>query len=480
MQTTPQPNKIKAEIPVAFRELFDPHRYKIFHGGRGGGKSWAFAMALLLLAYRKRLTVLCAREIQNSIEDSVHKLLSLQVKALGLSDFYEIQKTKIIGQNGSEFIFAGLFRNVNKIKSAEDIDICWVEEAASVSEDSWIDLIPTIRKEGSEIWISFNPDNEDDPTYLRYVTNPPATAIVRQANYCDNPYFTKTLRLEMESDKAFRPLQYEHIWLGKPLGLGRKIWEQYIDESWPNGHLRSFDWSMVKDRANCFVVQDPAQHYYPACIAVAMIPKNDKGDNFNHWVYAEWPTFDTFNDYFYNIRTKVLYTGTLSDMAKQIYIMSGSAEHGLKISKHGIDTRFVKGTGSQNYWSNDTAGLVQAFARPENGGIVFDCPEEKLIDAAKNNINSWLQWNTKMERMSLYNEPSFYVAPWCRNMRDSMKNHRLLDDKETENPKRKDFSDCAKIYNALIADWRYKDPRKKQEPFKPHEMAMSGNTGWMV
>src|SRR5215831_7684670 len=149
---------IPAEFPHAFRELFEPHRYKSFYGGRGGAKSWNFARALLIQGVRKPIRILCARETMESISESVHRLLSDQIGLLGLTSFYTVERVRIYGRNGTEITFAGLRHNVANIKSYEAVDIVWVEEAQSVSRESWNVLIPTVRKEGSEIWISFNPD----------------------------------------------------------------------------------------------------------------------------------------------------------------------------------------------------------------------------------------------------------------------------------------------------------------------------------
>jgi hypothetical protein len=450
---------IKAEIPESLDFLFAPSRYKVAHGGRGGSKSWGFARALLIKATQSPTRILCTREIQNSIKESVHKLLSDQIAILGLEGLYDVTDTSIRCRNGSEFIFMGLFRNVNKIKSLEGIDVVWVEEAESVSEESWNLLIPTIRKPNSEIWVSFNPKYPDDPTYKRFVIAPPAGAVVRQINYCDNPYFPEVLRLEMEADKAFRPHMYKHIWLGEPLGLGRKIWPDYIDEEYPKGHVRTFDWKMVAERANCFMVMDPAQHYYPACMWVALIPRNARCDSFYKWVYAEWPEYGTFSQYFCDVRQKVLFTGSLLDIAREVLVRDGQ-EHGLTVQQRFIDTRFVKGTGSANYWSGSTDGLVQEFAKKDNGGLYFQQPAEKLIDSAKNQIRLDLQYNAALP-IGPYNEPSYYVAPWCRNVRDAMLNHRLCETSETEDSKRKDFSDDNKILYAGLASWTYKDPAQK-------------------
>mgnify|MGYP000095936013 FL=1 len=157
----------KAEFPLKLECLFKPSRYKVLYGGRGGAKSWGVARALLIKAAQNPLRVLCAREFQTSIKDSVHKLLCDQIEALGLGTFYEITQTSIRGKNGSEFSFVGLKNNVANVKSYEGVDICWVEEAQTTSRMSWNVLIPTIRKEKSEIWITFNPELETDETYQR-------------------------------------------------------------------------------------------------------------------------------------------------------------------------------------------------------------------------------------------------------------------------------------------------------------------------
>ena len=199
----------------AFEELFRPHRYKVFYGGRGSGKSWSVARALLLLGYEKPMRILCAREIQRSISDSVHKLLCEQIDAIGLSGAYTITRDAIRCTSGTEFIFKGLRSNPQEIKSTEGIDICWVEEAAAVSADSWDILIPTVRKPNSEIWLTFNPLDESDPTYQRFVLNAPDDAYVCKVNYDGNPAFPDVLKKEMEWLKARDYESYLHIWEGE-------------------------------------------------------------------------------------------------------------------------------------------------------------------------------------------------------------------------------------------------------------------------
>jgi phage terminase large subunit len=207
---------LKAQIPKAFKPLFQPARYKVFWGGRGGAKSWNFARALLILGAQRPLRALCTREVQKSIKDSVHKLLSDQIQSLGLGAHYEVLQTEIRGINGTELIFSGLSsQTAESIKSFEGIDVCWVEEAQKVSDASWKILIPTIRKSGSEIWISFNPDVEHNATYQRFVKHPPEGAIVRKVSWRDNPWFSKELRDEMEHLRATDYEDYLHVWEGE-------------------------------------------------------------------------------------------------------------------------------------------------------------------------------------------------------------------------------------------------------------------------
>lgn len=204
---------IEFPAKIAFL-LSEKHRYKVLYGGRGGAKSWGIVRALVIKAAQTKMRILCAREIQNSIRDSVHKLISDQIQSMGLSAHFEIQKDTIKGINGSEFLFKGLRMNVQEIKSTEGIDVCWVEEAQTVSKQSWDVLIPTIRKDGSEIWISFNPELDTDVTYKRFVLNPPSNAKVVKINWQDNPWFPKELVYEKDDLKLRDPDAYLTVWEG--------------------------------------------------------------------------------------------------------------------------------------------------------------------------------------------------------------------------------------------------------------------------
>jgi len=208
--------KIKWEFPEKLSFLFKPHRYKVAYGGRDGAKSWSFARALLILGAEKPLRIGCFREIQKSIRDSVHKLLSDQIEDLGLSSIYQVLQNEIRGINGTEITFSGLSSLTrDSIKSYEGLDIAWVEEAQSVSKRSWDILIPTIRAPESEIWASFNPDMDTDNTYQRFVVNTPRNAKVIKINFDDNPWRSRVLDEEREQMKLESPDDYEHIYLGE-------------------------------------------------------------------------------------------------------------------------------------------------------------------------------------------------------------------------------------------------------------------------
>jgi len=194
--------------------LFKPARYKVLYGGRGSAKSWSVARALLIKGVERPLRILCAREFQNSIQDSVHALLADQIRGLGLEAHYEIQRSRIVGANGTTFGFEGLRHNIASIKSYEGADICWVEEAQTVSKESWDILIPTIRRPDSEIWVTFNPELDTDDTWQRFVISPPAGALVAKVNWSDNPWFPEVLAAEREHLKTRDPDGYLTVWEG--------------------------------------------------------------------------------------------------------------------------------------------------------------------------------------------------------------------------------------------------------------------------
>ena len=210
-----EPKLVRMKVLEPFRGLFEPKRYKVYYGGRGGAKSHAIATALLMIGCQRKVRILCARELQVSIGDSVHKLLCDIISEYGLDGFYTITQTSIRGANGSEFLFKGLRHNVREIKGLEGIDIVWVEEAQIVSDNSWELLIPSIRKEGSEIWMSFNPKNPTDPTWQRFVLNADDNTLVKKVSWRDNKFFPSVLEIERKKLLKDDPEAYAHIWEGE-------------------------------------------------------------------------------------------------------------------------------------------------------------------------------------------------------------------------------------------------------------------------
>ena len=252
------------EIPAAYKELFLPARYKVFHGGRGSGKSWNFGSAQLIKGMQRPLRFLCAREYQNSIADSVHKLLCDIIHRYGWESFYTITKDRITGRNGTEFMFCGLHHNVQEIKSKEGIDICWVEEAQNVSAESWQVLLPTIRKDGSEIWISFNPQRLDDPTY-DFVLHPRPDSIVKKVNYDSNPFFPQALEAERQYMQEVDPEGYRHVWLGECITMTDALIfkGKFEVRAFDTPHDARFyfgaDWGFSRDPSvlvRCFILAD--------------------------------------------------------------------------------------------------------------------------------------------------------------------------------------------------------------------------------
>ncbi len=264
---------VKIPIPEPFKELLKPHRYKVFYGGRGGAKSWSVARALLIKAIERRCRIICAREFQNSIRESVHALLDEQIRTLGIDDLFTVQERTILGTNGSEFVFLGLKANIHSVKSFEGADILWIEEGQTTSRESLDIIIPTIRKEGSEIWITMNLETEEDPVKTLLIDDPPPGCYVRKVNFDENRHMSATLEsvrqealrkietAKSEKERAQAQADYDHVWLGFPKRLTDamvlKRWE--IREFSIPANVRWYygaDWGFANDPTalvRCFI-----------------------------------------------------------------------------------------------------------------------------------------------------------------------------------------------------------------------------------
>lgn len=245
--------RLNHEFPPKLEPLFKPRRYKVVRGGRGGAKSWGIARALNVIAATRRAHILCAREYQASIRDSVHKLLSGQVERMGLASQFHVERDVIYGPNESLFAFTGLSdKTAENIKSYEDFDYCWVEEARVLTQRSLNILLPTIRRPGSEIWFSYNPELDTDPIHQFAGSLNDSEGLVIDINYRDNPWFPAELEAERQrAERTMPKVDYENIWEGKlrPAAEGAI----YSDEMA----------AMVAERRICRVPYDPYHMVYP-------------------------------------------------------------------------------------------------------------------------------------------------------------------------------------------------------------------------
>lgn len=192
-------------------------RNRVLYGGRGSSKSWDAAGFAIFLACRVKLRFLCARQFQNKIEESVYTLLVQTIERFGLSDQFRILDNKIVHKRtGSEFVFYGLWRHIGEIKSLEGIDICWLEEAHALTEEQWKILEPTVRKAGSQFWIIFNPTLATDFAWKRFVVSPPRGTLVREINYTENPFLSRTMLDVIDAAREEDEDEYRHVYLGVP------------------------------------------------------------------------------------------------------------------------------------------------------------------------------------------------------------------------------------------------------------------------
>jgi len=253
---------ININVPKIFKRIIEPMRYKVFYGGRGSEKSWTVARYLIACSLARRERILCTREFQNSIQESVHHLLEDQIYNLGLSSLFTIRESYITSHTGSDFIFKGLAKGIDGIKSTEGITKVWVEEAERISQRSLDILVPTIREKDSELFFTFNPQFIHDPIYQRFIVKPPPNAIVQKVNWKDAPHFPEVLRLEMEHCKAVDYEKYMWIWEGNPRTISdAQIFKgKFVVEDFSSDGVENFrfgaDFGFAKDPAclvRCFI-----------------------------------------------------------------------------------------------------------------------------------------------------------------------------------------------------------------------------------
>ncbi len=214
--------QVRLQLPRKLGFLLDPHAYKVAWGGRSSLKSWSFARALLTIGVQYELRILCAREVQKSLMQSVHQLLVDQIRELDLGDYYDVTENAIRGtRNDTLFRFTGLSdQTADTLKSYEGFDILWLEEAQAISRRSFQIALPTIfRNKGAEVWASFNPELDTDEVWQRFIVNTPPGAKVVEMNWRDAVscgWWTDEQERLRQYDLIYSKNEYENIWEGKP------------------------------------------------------------------------------------------------------------------------------------------------------------------------------------------------------------------------------------------------------------------------
>lgn len=235
--------ELRVQIPEKIGKIFEPKeniRYRVAYGGRGSGKSIAFARMILLEALNTPAKYLCCRELQKSIKTSVHSLLAAEIKNMGLEAYFDVGKEYLRTKDeSSEFLFFGLRSNAEEIKSTHGIRIAWIEEAQAVSQFSLDMLIPTIREEASEIWATFNPQDELDPVYEMFVTDPRRKSAICEVNYDENPWFPQVLEDERQECLEKSPEKYNWIWKGQLyVNVNAAVYGKWIEKAKSEGRFK--------------------------------------------------------------------------------------------------------------------------------------------------------------------------------------------------------------------------------------------------
>lgn len=324
---------ISIKIPDVFSSLNDEARYYVYYGGRGSAKSHSIARYLICKSMAAKRKILCARELQNSIQESVHSLLSNIIIEYGLTDWFDIKKTEIMGANKSSFIFKGLAHNIDSVKSTEGIDDVWIEEADKVSRNSWDILIPTIRKKGSKFYITFNPTHDDDPVYEMFIKTGQPESITQLVNYHDNPHFPDVLRKEMEHMRATNYDKYLHVWEGelRTISDAQIFRGKYVVEEFDSDGVEAFmyglDFGFAQDptaAVRCFIMgenlyvdREEYGHHIEIPDIIPMIRRIQSGTDSYRWKIkadcARPETISYLANQNYNVVSAKKWAGSVED-----------------------------------------------------------------------------------------------------------------------------------------------------------------------
>ena len=234
-------------VPHKFHILLDESlRYYVFKGGRGSAKSHSIARYLITKSLQVKLKILCVRELQNSITESVYTLLKEVISQYNLDGYFNIYRNTIEAVGGSVFIFKGLAHNIESVKSTEGVDIVWIEEADKVSQNSWDILVPTIRKPNSRFIVNYNPTHDDDPVHVMFTKETMPDSTVVTVNWQDNPWFPEVLKKEMEHMRATNYDKYLHVWEGelRTISDAQVFKNKFVVEDFSSEGVESFYYGM--------------------------------------------------------------------------------------------------------------------------------------------------------------------------------------------------------------------------------------------
>lgn len=434
--------------------LTENTRYKVARGGRGGGKSYSFADAALARIISEPITVTICRELDTTIKDSVHKLLRERIAFHKIGHLFIVTDNEIRCKNSSMVNYKHFHNNIDEIKGLQSTMICWIFEAESLTKESFDILYPTIRLPGSEIWIEFNPNNDDDFVMQRFVYSKDPDVICVEINYLENDLCPQVLLDEAAKCKRDYPEDYEHIWMGHPSKMGSRIYPMFDEKT----HVHSyFDFDKMQNDAMFFMGQDPATVYYPFCVWIARVAKGER--EFDYIVYNEFPTVGMMNGkYFHEIRQEKVCNVTLKQRAAMFRILDNTINKTYKwltIAARGIDTRFVKASGAASTTMGGTKGLIFTMADIGNGGMSFETPQESIIDVQRDVLRGLLNYDKDLGIIPGLNEPHFYVMGHCHNVIDALNHHRMDNKKKTEDPKRKDPIDAIRICLATMEGYAH-------------------------
>lgn len=424
----------QVELPEKHIRVLADHTRKwstrVLYGGRGGGKDYAFIISAIERAVRVPTRVLCTREIMESIQASIYQTVVDCISMLGYNDYFEITKTEIRGKrNGSFFIFRGLKDlNADSIKSYQGIDLVIIGEAAYLSKESYLILEPTIRKEGSEIWVQFNPEFEDDFVYDHFVLNTPEDCIIEKVNYTDNPFCPQKLIDQAEKMKREDIELYKHIWLGEPRGKGGRVYPMYS----PEIHRVPFDLDYLP-KCDLYMSIDPHRKYYPAITWYAVTPSDAVV------VYNEWPRREDLGGLWYDeARDQKAFDLSLKELAHIILANDYCLNGGRIIARCG-DPRFL--AENPDYTRELMAHGVMGWV---------DVPFER-IETQRENLKSLMHYNPAIPVVGS-NTPSWYVSDVCANKDRAYRRHSYDDKKDKESETHKDLIDNDRYFLSMFTD----------------------------